>query len=67
MYQKTLDGDFKGVCIDFEKIDDIHSFYRFLIELTPKFRESGLLVAVKLKPQLDKAKVKGIVDFVLEE
>ncbi len=67
LYQKTLDGDFKGVCIDFEKIDDIHSFYRFLIELTPKFRESGLLVAVKLKPQLDKAKVKGIVDFVLEE
>lgn len=52
------------ICIDFEEIDDINCFYRFVIELTPKFREAGMRVGVKLKQPIDEEKVKNIVDFI---
>lgn len=56
---------YKGICIDFEKIDDVNSFYRFLIELVPKFRDSGLKVMVKLNQQMNVEKVKNMVDFTI--
>ena len=63
LYDKIIQNQHKGVCIDFEEIDDINSFYRFLIELTPKFKESGLKVIVKTNKYMDEEKVKNIVDF----
>ena len=66
IYNKVMQNQYKGVCIDFEEIDDVNSFYRFLIELSPKFKESGLKVMVKASTPIDKEKVKNIVDFIME-
>lgn len=65
LYEAVIKQEYKGICIDFEQIDDTNSFYRFLIELTPKFRESGLKVVVKLNEQLEQERVKNIVDFTM--
>ena len=66
IYNQVMKKYYQGICLDFEQIDDVNSFYRFLIELTPKFKESGLKVLVKLNPQMDAPKVKNIVDFTIE-
>ncbi len=66
IYQKLMEKQYKGICIEFEKIDDVNNFYRLLIEMTPKLKESGLKVVVKLNQQMDKEKVKSIVDFSFE-
>lgn len=56
-----------GINVDFDSIDDINSFYRFLIELTPRFKSEGLKVAVTLNKSIDKKKIEKIVDYVIEE
>ena len=43
----------------FDKIDDINSFNRFLIEIKPKFKESGLKVAIKIN-NLDSNEFPGL-------
>lgn len=65
LYDKVMQKQYKGICIDFKEIDDINSFNRFLIEITPKFRESGLKVIVILNSQMEQEKVKNIVDFTI--
>lgn len=65
LYEAVIKQEYKGIYIDFEQIDDRNSFYRFLIELTPKFKESGLKVVVKLNEQLEQEKVNNIVDFTM--
>lgn len=52
------------VCVDFEEIDDINCFYRFVIELTPKFREAGMKVGIKLNASIEENKIKNVVDFI---
>lgn len=66
IYNQVMQNQYQGVCIDFQEIDDVNSFYRFLIELSPRFKESGLKVLVKATEQLDKEKLKNIVDFIIE-
>ena len=65
LYVSLVNGGYRGVVINFENIDDINSFYRFLIEITPKFKESGMKVIVKYNSNMDKDKVKEIVDYVV--
>lgn len=65
LYNQVMQKRYKGICMDFEKIDDVNSFYRFLIELVPKFRDSGLKVMVKLNQQMNVEKVKNMVDFTI--
>ena len=67
LYVLLVKNGAKGVYIDFEEIDDLNSFYRFLIELTPKFKESGMYVIVENNKLLDKTKLESIVDYVVEE
>jgi hypothetical protein len=67
IYQKLMSYQFQGVNINFEKIDDVNSFYRFLIELKPKLKESGLKLAVTYNSYLDKNKIRKIADYVIEE
>lgn len=66
IYNEVMQNQYKGVCIDLEQIDDVNSFYRFLIELSPKFKESGLKVGVKENSLIDQEKVKNMVDFIME-
>lgn len=67
LYEQIIKYQYKGININFETIDDLNSFYRFVIELTPKFKESGLVVSVTLNKNLDKNKLEKIVDYIIEE
>lgn len=66
LYNQVISKQYQGICIDFEQIDDVNSFYRFLIELTPKFKESGLKVVVKLNGQIKKERIKNIVNLIIK-
>jgi len=55
----------RGININFSTIDDIKSFYRFVIEIVPRFKESGLIVSVTLKDSLDKDKIQKITDYTV--
>ena len=58
---------FQGINIDFDKIDDINSFNRFLIELKPKLKESGLKLCITYNNSLDKNKIQNIADWIIEK
>lgn len=61
-----VEHNYIGVNIEFDTIDDVNSFYRFVLELAPRFKEVDLTVAVTLKDNLDKTRLEKIVDYVLE-
>ncbi len=56
---------YRGININFSTIDDIKSFYRFVIEIVPRFKESGLIVSITLKDSLDKEKINKITDYTV--
>lgn len=58
-----------GINVNFSSIaiDDINSFYRFIIELVPRCKNEGLKVAVTLNKTIDKNKIEEIVDYIIEE
>jgi len=65
----TKEYGFVGINIDFDQVDDVNSFYRFLIELQPRFKEEGLYVSVTVKnnKNIQRNKIQNIVDYVVEE
>lgn len=67
LYEKIVTKGLKGININFETIDDINSFYRFIIELSPKFKESGLKVCVTMNKNINKEKIENVVDYIIEE
>ena len=56
-----------GVNIEFSTIDDVNSFYRFILELVPRFKEVDLKVAVTLNDNLDKSRLENVVDYIIED
>lgn len=58
---------YKGININFKDIDDINSFYRFVIELAPRFKENGLIVCVTINDEIDKEKILKITDYIIEK
>lgn len=57
-----------GINIKFDSIDDINSFYRFILELSPRFKEAGIKVAVTLNnSNLEKDRIKNVVDYIIED
>lgn len=66
LYYTLVEYQFAGVNINFGKIDDVNSFNRFIIELTPRLKELGLKVSVTYNKNVDKEKLKNIVDIVIE-
>lgn len=66
IYADMMQSGKRVLCIDFQNIDDRNCFYRFVIELVPKFKESGMKVCVKLTPQIEEDKIKDIVDFIIK-
>ena len=67
IYQNLMKYRFSGINIDFEKIDDINSFNRFLIEIKPKLKESGIKLCITYNETMDKEKVQKIADIVLDK
>ena len=66
LYKKIVEYQFSGININFEKIDDVNSFNRFIIELTPRLKELGIQVSVTKNENVDKEKLSKIVDIVVE-
>lgn len=68
IYQYLMQYQFQGVFIKFEKIDDWNSFNRFLIELKPKLKESGLKLGIIYNSEnIEKSKIENIADLLLEQ
>lgn len=66
LYYILVEHEFQGVNINFEKIDDVNSFNRFVIELTPRLKELGLKVSVTANKNTDIEKLKDVVDTIIE-
>jgi hypothetical protein len=66
LYKKMVEYQFSGINIDFKKIDDLNSFNRFIIELTPRLKELGIKVSVTNNENIDKDKLSKIVDIIVE-
>lgn len=66
LYKKIVEYQFSGININFEKIDDVNSFNRFIIELTPRLKELGIKVSVTKNENVDKEKLSKIVDIIVE-
>lgn len=66
LYYILVQYQFSGVNVNFEKIDDVNSFNRFIIELSPRLKELGLKVAVTYNKNVNKAKLENIVDIIIE-
>lgn len=66
LYYILVQYQFSGVNVNFEKIDDVNSFNRFIIELTPRLKELGLKVAVTYNKNVNKDKLENIVDIIIE-
>lgn len=64
LYRELVKNRITMICIDFDTIDDVEGFYRFVIEMVPRFKEAGIRVTVKYKDSLDKDRLNGIVDYV---
>ncbi len=65
---KILEYGFFGLNIDFKTIDDYNSFYRFIIELVPRFRNANLKVIVTINSNnIEREKIENIVDCMIEE
>lgn len=56
-----------GININFNSINDINSFYRFIIELSPRLKSQNLKLAVTLNKNIDKKRIEKIVDYIIEE
>lgn len=68
IYQYLMQYQFQGVFIKFEKIDDWNSFNRFLIELKPKLKESGLKLGIIYNSEnVEKSKIENIADLLIEQ
>lgn len=59
--------NYMGVNIEFDTIDDVNSFYRFVLELAPRFKEADLKVAVTLNNNLEKSRLENVVDYIIED
>ena len=66
LYYILVEHEFQGVNINFEKIDDVNSFNRFIIELTPRLKELGLKVAITANKNIDTEKLKDVVDTIIK-
>lgn len=66
--EMMLNYNYIGINIEFDSIDDINSFYRFLLELYPRFKSAGIKVAVTLNnSNLEKNRIKNVTDYIIED
>ncbi len=66
--EMMLNYGYIGINIEFDSIDDINSFYRFILELSPRFKAAGIKVAVTLNnSNLEKDRIKDVVDYIIED
>jgi spore germination protein YaaH len=66
LYTNIIKNGMDMICIDFETIDDTEGFYRFIIEMVPRFKEAGIKVFVKYASGMNKERIVQVVDYVIE-
>ena len=66
IYTKLVQNNLTALNINFNKINDVNSYYRFLIELAPKLRESGIKIIVTNNEVLNIEKLESIVDYIIK-
>lgn len=65
---KLLEYGFWGININFKTIDDFNSFYRFIIELVPRFKENDLKIVVTINNNnIERNRIEKQVDCIIEE
>jgi len=67
LYNQVMTYEFQGIMIDFDEVDDWNSMLRFIIEIAPRFKESGLKVGVRIRNASEdiSKKINNIVDVSL--
>ncbi len=64
----VIKHNYLGINIKFDSIDDINSFYRFLLELYPRFKRENLKVAITLNDSnLEKNRLENVVDYIFDD
>ena len=66
IYLKMIENNLTTLNINFRKINDLNSYYRFLIELAPKLREVGIKIIVTNNEMLNIEKLESIVDYIIK-
>jgi hypothetical protein len=66
LYTDIIKNKLNMICIDFETIDDTEGFFRFIIEMMPRFKEAGIKVFVKAQSSINKDRLNSIVDYIVE-
>ena len=65
---KIVEYGFWGININFKTIDDYNSFYRFIIEMSPRFRDSDLKLVVTINNNnIERNRIEKQVDCIIEE
>lgn len=66
--EMMLKYNYIGINIEFDSIDDINSFYRFILELSSRFKAAGIKVAVTLNnSNIENERIKNVVDYIIED
>jgi len=66
LYNNLVSNGLKMICIDFSEIDDSEGLYRFVTEMVPRFKCAGMKVLIKYNDTLNRDRLNGIVDYVLD-
>lgn len=66
IYLKMIDSNLTMLNINFRKINDINSYYRFIIELAPKLKSAGIKIIVTNNEILNEEKLEKIVDYLIK-
>ena len=61
---RAIESRINGVIIDFNNIENNEGVERFLIELTPRLREIGILTGVHVRSGMNEQKIRYIVDVL---
>jgi len=67
LVDKLVKYGYKGVNVDFTKINDVNNFYRFIIELSPRLKKSNLFLIVTYSKMIDTSKIENYVDSIIEK
>ncbi len=66
LLNKIIENEINGVVIDFNEVQEKESIKRFIIEITPKFREVGVTTCIVLNDTIEKKDYINIVDYIVE-
>jgi uncharacterized protein YgiM (DUF1202 family) len=66
LYTNIIKNQLNMICIDFTSIDDSEGFYRFVVEMVPRFKEAGIKVLVKYESGMNKDRLEDIVDYIID-